>query len=40
MVERRLEQAAEEGGPRVNIVLRGADEALLRLQYAAILRLI
>ena len=30
MVERRLEQAAEEGGPGVNIVLRGTDEALLR----------
>ena len=37
---RRLEQAAEEGGPGVNIVLRGANEALLRRQYAAILRLI
>ena len=30
----------QEGGPGVRIVLRGADEALLRRQYAAILRLI
>ena len=30
----------QEGGPGVNIVPRGANEALLRQQYAAILRLI